>query len=72
MKTLPLKNLELTKELRYQIQMCRTQEELDRIVRRNKSSIHEHSYLSFIVENTRRVIRHIETIKYHCQTHLQN
>lgn len=67
-----MKNLELTKDLRYLIQMSRSQEELDRIVRRNKSSIHEHSYLSFIVENTRRVIRHIETARVMCNSYLKN
>ena len=67
-----MKNLELTKELRYQIQMSRTQEELDRIIRRNKAVIHEHSYMRFVVENTWRVIRHIETAKMNCKTYLQN
>ncbi len=61
-----------TKELRYQISMCRDQESLDRIVKRNRSLIHEHSYLRFVVENSRRVIRHIEHAKNICQTYLQN
>jgi len=61
-----------TKELRYQIQMCRDQESLDKIVKRNKSVIHEHSYMRFIVENSRRVIRHIEHAKIMCRSYLQN
>jgi hypothetical protein len=61
-----------TKELRYQIQKARSQKELDLIVRRNKSAIHEHSFMRFVVENTRRNIRHIEHAKAVCQTYLQN
>lgn len=67
-----MNNLELTRDLRYQIQMCKSQSELDTVIKHNRRAIHEHSYMKFVVENTRRVIRHIETIKYHCQTHLQN
>lgn len=65
-------NLELTKELRYRIQMCKSQTELDRIVKRNKSVIHEHSYMSFVVENTRRIIRHYETMRLACLDYLKN
>jgi hypothetical protein len=61
-----------TRELRYRIQMCKSQDELDRIVKRNKSAIHEHSYMSFVIENTRRTIRHIETTHLACMTYLQN
>jgi hypothetical protein len=60
------------KELRYQIQMCRSQEELDKVVRRNRKAIHEHSFMRFVIENTRRNIRHIEHARAICQTYLQN
>lgn len=61
-----------TRELRYRIQMCKSQDELDRIVKRNKTAIHEHSYMRFVIENTRRVIRHIETIQMAYLSYLQN
>jgi hypothetical protein len=61
-----------TKELRYRIQMCRSQEELDLIVRRNRAAIHEHSFMRFVIENTRRNIRHIEHANAICKTYLQN
>lgn len=67
-----MKNLELTRDLRYQIQMCKSQSELDTVIKHNRRAIHEHSYMRFVVENTRRVIRHIETARDICQLYLQN
>jgi len=61
-----------THELRYQIQMCRSQEELDKIVRRNKKTIHAHSFMRLVIENTRRIIRRFEYQRLSCLTHLQN
>ena len=61
-----------TKELRYAIQKARNQEELDLIVKRNREAIHEHSFMKFVVENTRRNIRHIEHARTICKTFLQN
>lgn len=61
-----------THELRYQIQMCRSQKDLDRIIRRNKKAIHRHSFLKLVIENTRRIIRRFESQKLICSTYLQS
>lgn len=67
MKTLsPMQNISLL------INSATTQEGLDEIEKIYPKAFDHEGGLKWCLSNARKTIRHIETIKYHCRTHLQN
>ena len=62
----PMQNLSLL------INKAKTQEELDRIEKQYPKAFDHEGGLKWCLANARNTVRHIETIRYYCQTYAKN